>query len=251
MSLAGQSRRRGDVALPFGAGHKELPVDESGDPYLILGDADGERFTIAEGEAQVGRAQGNNLQLADDSVSRHHARLIRNGPIVFIDDLGSSNGTFVNDHRITERVRLNDGDSVGFADISAVFRSAQEAAPSPDSPLAPTDSSRRKLPPDAALEGVGLPPVLLDQAETVIGRGVDNDVVLDDPAVSSHHASIRRTGEDFVLTDLESANGTYVNRERVQVRSLQPGDELQIGDSVLIFRRLTPVRRPAPGAHQR
>ncbi|HYN88848.1 MAG TPA: FHA domain-containing protein, partial [Ardenticatenaceae bacterium] len=50
---------------------------------------------------------------------------------------------------------------------------------------------------------------------TAIGRWPDNDVVLPDRTVSRHHAQIRKVGTQFLLEDLESTNGTFVNGERI------------------------------------
>ena len=62
-----------------------------------------------------------------------------------------------------------------------------------------------------------------------IGRGTSCDVVLADLAVSRLHARIRWQDEELVLEDLGSSGGTYVNGERVQRRSLRPGDVVRFG----------------------
>jgi len=68
-----------------------------------------------------------------------------------------------------------------------------------------------------------------------IGREAGNFVQLDDNEVSRRHAEIRRVGDQFILGDLKSSNGTYVNSQRVERRELAPGDQIQMGRSVLIF----------------
>jgi signal transduction histidine kinase len=68
-----------------------------------------------------------------------------------------------------------------------------------------------------------------------IGREAGNFVQLDDNEVSRRHAEIRRVGEQFILGDLKSSNGTYVNSQRVERRELAPGDQIQFGRSVLVF----------------
>ena len=62
-----------------------------------------------------------------------------------------------------------------------------------------------------------------------IGRAPDNDVVLDSPVVSRHHAIVRREGERFFLRDLHTPNGTFVNGRRVGRAWLKPGDQVRIG----------------------
>jgi len=62
-----------------------------------------------------------------------------------------------------------------------------------------------------------------------IGRGPDNEIRLSDPSVSRHHALLERTASGWTIRDLESTNGTRVNRERVRQGELGPGDGLKIG----------------------
>jgi hypothetical protein len=74
-----------------------------------------------------------------------------------------------------------------------------------------------------------------DTPVTRIGRHPESDIFLDDITVSRRHAEIRRRGGDFVLHDVGSLNGTYVNRERVEDADLRSGDEIQIGKFKLVF----------------
>ena len=76
----------------------------------------------------------------------------------------------------------------------------------------------------------------LHREVTRIGRAVDNDVVLSDQAVSRHHAEIRREDNGFVIIDMASKNGTYLNGERVERASLRDGDRIQMGSLMLVFR---------------
>ena len=70
-----------------------------------------------------------------------------------------------------------------------------------------------------------------------IGRREDNGVVIDDSAVSGHHAKIDALGERFVLIDLQSKNGSFVNEQLVNSHWLKDGDVISIGDHTLIFER--------------
>jgi len=76
---------------------------------------------------------------------------------------------------------------------------------------------------------------LIERDVTTAGRNPDNDVFLDDVTVSRKHAEIRRQPDGFFIYDLGSLNGTYVNRERVDVSKLAPHDEVQIGKFKLVF----------------
>ena len=68
-----------------------------------------------------------------------------------------------------------------------------------------------------------------------IGRLPDNTLVIDNPAVSGHHACVFRDGDACVVEDLQSTNGTFVNEKRVTRRTLQDRDVLLIGKHTLVF----------------
>lgn len=68
-----------------------------------------------------------------------------------------------------------------------------------------------------------------------VGRDAGNDVQLRDTEVSRRHAELRRSGNTFLLTDLGSSNGTYVNGQRVESHELANGDEVQMGCTLMLF----------------
>jgi len=71
---------------------------------------------------------------------------------------------------------------------------------------------------------------------TTIGRSPDNDIFLDDVTVSRKHAVLSQNGNEFLIEDLGSLNGTFVNRRRIESPArLESGDEVQIGKYRLSF----------------
>lgn len=70
---------------------------------------------------------------------------------------------------------------------------------------------------------------------TLIGRSPECDIFLDDVTVSRRHAEISREDDTFTIRDLESLNGTYVNRRRIESTVLEDDDEVQIGKYRLTF----------------
>ena len=75
----------------------------------------------------------------------------------------------------------------------------------------------------------------LEGDRMTIGRGPDNTCTLEDLAASRHHAEISSKGPGFLIKDLRSSNGTWVNRERVENHQLADGDEIRIGGTVMTF----------------
>lgn len=83
-------------------------------------------------------------------------------------------------------------------------------------------------------EGIGLREYAVGSGLT-IGRLPDNKVVIDNPAVSGHHARVFLEGSSVVIEDLNSTNGTFVHGRQVSRHVLQHGDEVLIGKHQLAF----------------
>ncbi len=84
---------------------------------------------------------------------------------------------------------------------------------------------------------------LLDRPVSSVGRHADCDIVLDDITVSQHHAEFRREDRTFQVVDVDSFDGTYVNRELVDSAVLSNGDEIQMGSFRLVFLTVTTTVR--------
>jgi pSer/pThr/pTyr-binding forkhead associated (FHA) protein len=102
------------------------------------------------------------------------------------------------------------------------------------------DFALETLPPGSALLVVRRGPnagsrFLLDKDVTTVGRHPESDIFLDDVTVSRRHAEFHRRGEEFVVRDVGSLNGTYLNRERIDEAPLSGGDEVQIGKFRLVY----------------
>ena len=76
---------------------------------------------------------------------------------------------------------------------------------------------------------------LLEKDLTTAGRHPESDIFLDDVTVSRRHAEFSRTADSFVVRDVGSLNGTYLNRERIDEVTLSNGDEVQIGKFRLVY----------------
>jgi len=108
------------------------------------------------------------------------------------------------------------------------------------------------------IEGVRVHP--LKGAVINIGRKFENHIVIDDPRISRSHAQLRAIKGHFVLFDLDSTGGTFVNGQRTSQSVLYPGDVISLAGVNLIFSQDTPSPHPEridtsplgePGATQR
>jgi hypothetical protein len=85
----------------------------------------------------------------------------------------------------------------------------------------------------------------LDQTRVRIGREAGVDIVIDNPGVSRLHAELRKEGDGWTVTDLGSANGTFLNGQRISATQLiKAGDEIGLGKFSLLFEKAL----AAPGA---
>jgi CRP-like cAMP-binding protein len=105
-----------------------------------------------------------------------------------------------------------------------------------------------ETPPANAISVGGAPPYLVrsDGAQLPlegdvlhIGRAPDNHIVINDKQMSRRHAVIKREGPNYVLEDVGTSNGTYVNQQRIQRHMLAQGDIIRLGQTVFTYR--TPV----------
>lgn len=69
----------------------------------------------------------------------------------------------------------------------------------------------------------------------IIGRSPDSDIQLDDSSASQTHALIDKEDEGFVIRDLGSTNGTFLNKKRISESQLNPGDVIMIGRHFIFF----------------
>lgn len=85
-----------------------------------------------------------------------------------------------------------------------------------------------------------------DKDTITVGRKPDNDVVIDNPAISGHHCKLVKQGSGFFVEDLESTNGTFLNEKRVKTSGLSHNDVVGVAKHALVFVDDNPP--PAPKA---
>ena len=201
----------------------------------------------------IGRAADNDVVLQHPSVSRYHCAITPQNGTLVLTDRESANGTFVNGQdRIAAPHLLQDGDHIQVGELelhvqwperSPLARAAGAMTiPFPAggladllgaAPVAPVRTTKLYL-----RRGPEAPRILeWDPAQTFsIGRSEDSSLLVNDGAVSRHHADIEQRDGSVVVSDLGSANGTFVNGGRVEGRRyLQPGDAVTAGPVELVY----------------
>jgi DNA-binding winged helix-turn-helix (wHTH) protein len=88
---------------------------------------DDREIALQEGENVIGRDRDVQLRVDEGDVSRRHARVLVSGDRVTLEDLGSSNGTFCNDHRVERPLGLSDGDRITVGPVHLIFRARPQS----------------------------------------------------------------------------------------------------------------------------
>ena len=173
----------------------------------------------------IGRGANCEVRLNHPRVSRNHATLEPTPDGWFLVNHGG-NGIYVDGHRV-ERVPVQHPITVWLS--SPPEGAMLQLRPKPIAPEADTPSGRQPAPHDPAVSQRPSAVYHIDLPAIRIGRAPDNHVVLEDLLVSRHHAELRRTGNQWELVDLGSANGTYVNGARIARAMIGPRDIVGVG----------------------
>jgi pSer/pThr/pTyr-binding forkhead associated (FHA) protein len=168
---------------------------------------------------RLGRAPENEIVLNAAAVSRLHARIEHDGDDPIVVDNGSSNGIFLGERRVG-REALTDG---ALLTIGPFTLTVDLHPPAPGRGAASAGLRLRWQGSDGGMRDLPLDRPLL------AGRGEDCDIVLPTASASRRHARIAPTPGGATIVDQHSANGTFVNDERITERALGPGDVIAIG----------------------
>lgn len=230
---------------------------------------------LVESRYAIGKDAQNNIALPDEGVSPFHAEIRVEGDQVFITDTGSSNGTFVNGKRIQRRTELRSGDVIAIHTVQLLLmdpkqemKGAPEGATAISPALAniPIASSSSAAKQDSgwvlkartgSLVGKAFP--VPASGKVVIGRANTCDIQLPANHVSRQHAEVQVSGGKLLVKDLNSSNGTFVNRKKVADAELQNGDEVRfdtfsfevVGPNGATQSKMAAVNAPAAAAAAR
>jgi EmrB/QacA subfamily drug resistance transporter len=199
----------------------------------------------------LGRDDSADVALADEEISRRHLRVVVSRERVVLEDLGSSNGTFVNGARIVGAHTPSAGDQIRIGKTVLEFTPDPELAERTVLRPVPRAAADQAIAELRVIRGPGAGESSPLTGTVQIGREADCDLVLPDEEVSRHHAEVTPVRGEVAIEDLRSTNGTFLNGERMLERAtLQPGDLIQVGSAVIEFSapspQVTRVRRIAP-----
>jgi len=221
--------------------------------------------TISVGRTYVPNHYEVNLHPEDFAEFEPFRHSLEHNMTEFISDLAAERGySLVSRPRVTLQASDNTpkrgievtarlSDAPVASSLASTVRVDQGSVPE-EAPLTRTHAmpqvANRRIPSVAGPEVSGAPPVAflrplagelanrdfpLTKTLLSIGRGLDNDLVIDDPRVSRHHAQITFRHGHYLLRDLRSTNGSFVNGEPIEAVVLAPGDVVSIGGFELLF----------------
>ncbi len=189
--------------------------------YIIkLGD---NKWELEENkQLKIGRVgHGANIELESKEVSRQHCLVTCMEGALFVKDLGSKNGTYMNGSTIVleKNIRLHNGDSFSISGYEFFVYLEKNKNPGPiigKSEIERTDEINQLK----ELERKGI---------LTIGRDERNDIHIADPAVSRKHARLIYENRNYWIEDLGSLNGTFVNGDRISSKT-----KITINDEITI-----------------
>jgi pSer/pThr/pTyr-binding forkhead associated (FHA) protein len=193
--------------------------DGSGDPVEL----------VAPGKT-IGQGSANDIVIDKDGVNGFHADIQVDGDVVSITDINTAIGTMVNGEKISGPTTLRAGDvvSVQGVELEVVeedFSGSGKTLVLSGTALMELGTGAWSLVADSGPEKGQVIPVM-ERLE--IGRALDCDISILEPSLSRKHAELHLIGDDLVVRDLGSVNGTWVNAEKVEAEAkLKDGDVLQ------------------------
>ena len=166
----------------------------------------------------IGKSSTCDIIIEDPSISKQHAQILHNeNNELFIIDLGSSNGTFINNRKIETGVPypIHENDDIQFSN-----KGNCKLTFTPDTfATAPKSKSVQepKISDSGNISGTtDIIEKVRQKGKVIIGRSAECDVVLPDQnTISRRHACIEKKGNEYILTGLGSLNGTHLNGRKI------------------------------------
>ena len=217
-------------------------ADAAPPPQIVLEGPPG-RIQVQPPSAIVGRDPASAIPLNDPLVSWRHAEFTISGQFVYLRDLGSGSGTWINNAAVTAPKSLRDGDTIRIGSTQLTIRVAQFNADGSRMSIEAA-SNQKSLPGEAKphLEvrngrALGLSFELVADMIT-IGRDPASLIRLDDESIDWRHAWIRKNGATWDIADAESHGVTKKNGHVLSPNQwvpMHPGDTIEIGEVAMVY----------------
>lgn len=214
--------------------------------------------TLTSESVVIGRSRQCTVHLDDPDVSRQHTMIRAEGDLYFVKDNGSRNGTLLNGRKISAEAEIKSGDVLTVGPFTLAFHAdeaAMEGSPEEGEPATRFISSNqmeddlpgKKIVRKTEEGNLKVKVTVLDgpleggtfedwQGDLTIGRGLDNNVVLLDDAVTTYHARIYEKADGFYIEDLGSHNGTFLQGVKIANEKLPNSAKIRIGVTTLQFK---------------
>ncbi|MBD8526161.1 FHA domain-containing protein [Pseudomarimonas arenosa] len=202
---------------------------------LIFPNGEHSQVLLSDGVNRVGSAPDSQVKLDLDAIAPVHCELQLAGNMLTLRVPDASNAVTLNNKKVQGVMAVRGGDTLGFGPVQArvvmVERASSAPANAPE-PEGDAGATRMRMAvPKFVLRGVSGPafgkafPVGTLQT---IGRSDECNICIASDEVSRRHAQVKPTQDGLAVEDLGSANGTFINGQRVQNGLLKPGDELRL-----------------------
>ncbi|MGI9287567.1 MAG: FHA domain-containing protein [Pseudomonadales bacterium] len=176
---------------------------------------------LSSAAVTLGRDESNVMVVDDVSVSDFHAEIALEADRLYIVDLLSANGTFINEQRISNRSELQAWDVIRLGNVELEVNDPNKCRPDDWALRAESDLLASQF--------------YVLQPKTVIGRSSECDLTIDSDLLSRRHAEISIENGQLRIVDLGSSNGTFLNGVKIEDATAGPGDELRFDKQTFII----------------
>lgn len=196
-------------------------------------------FNIENNQVTIGSDPSNDIVLDHLLVAPFHAKVLKTQDGFIFEDLDSDNGSYIHGNKIMKHI-LSNNDEVQVANFTIVFSAGlgvdDETETSIITAFEQEDITKLGKPyllsRNPGTEGKRYP---IESTSVILGRSEGSDIIIVDTTVSRKHAQIEYKDGHYILTDLDSSNGTYVNGEKIEIKIIDFGDVVQFGEMKFVF----------------
>ncbi|OUS00239.1 hypothetical protein A9Q81_10740 [Gammaproteobacteria bacterium 42_54_T18] len=183
---------------------------------------------LVESVFTIGSGTRNHLVIDDDSVEEAHAEVRLVDGQLYLKDLGSFKGTFVEGQKVVDNFQLRSGDIISIGRVELEIS---------DPKTRPATQGAAKAKSDWSLTAIGgdmQGRTIMIHGSMTFGRSSNCDIIIEGEYMSRRHAELSLKGGGLRIVDLGSSNGTCVNGKKVNEHQLKPGDKISFDKEVFL-----------------